>query len=109
MKDDNDTLLLKDPSFLMVLLAALCKKNGGSLRFSEEDVASVTSIDALGLYQDPENEDVFILKLVDPEDYKKYMADKKQSNYKQPKKKRASSFSKLPAYRNDKDDEEWEN
>ena len=109
MKDDNDTLLLKDPSFLMVLLAALCKKNGGSLKFSEEDVASVTSIDALGLYQDPENKDLFILKLVDPEDYKKYMEDKQQSNYKQPKKTKTSSFSKLPAYRDDRDDEEWEN
>ena len=107
MKDsDQDVALLKDPAFLMVLLAALCKRSGGTLRFSEQDVASVTSTDALGLYQDPEDDTMFILKMVDPDDYKKYVSEKKI--------KRETKSSPLPRKYAPYDgvgenDDEWEN
>jgi hypothetical protein len=105
MGNDNDVLLLKDPAFLMILLAALCKKHGGSLTFSEEDVASVTSADAMGLYQNPDDKDGFIIKIVSPEDYRQYMADAKE--------KKAEKTSTIPrkytVYNDTDDNDDWEN
>ena len=60
MTNDDDLLLLKDPQFLMVLIAAIVKKNGGTLPISVKDVENITTADALGLFKDLDNPEVHI-------------------------------------------------
>ena len=95
---DDDLLLLQDPQFLMVLVAAITKKYGGSISISVNDVESITNEDALGLFKDTNQGDTFILKLVNRDDYKDEIA--LSSNTETGKLK-----PRYAAY----DDEEWEN
>ena len=62
---DDDLMLLQDPQFLMVLVAAITKKYGGSITISVNDMEHITNDDALGLFKDVNQEDTFILKLVE--------------------------------------------
>ena len=97
MKDD-DLLLLQDPQFLMVLVAAITKKYGGSITISMSDMEHITDDDALGLFKDVSQEDTFILKLVDRADYKDEIARASKTKTEKPKPRYALY-----------DDEEWEN
>ena len=60
---NDDTLLLKDPQFLMVLLATIVKKYQGAITVSESDMASITTDDAIGLFKHAEDDSAFILKI----------------------------------------------
>jgi hypothetical protein len=94
--------LLHDPSFLMVLLAALVKKEGGEYEFSEEDMTAVTKADALGLFQHAADEDKFIIKVVQKSDY----PDSDVYEY-SAKRKKSSLPTKYAKY--DDVDDDWEN
>ena len=94
--------LLHDPSFLMVLLAALVKKEGGEYEFTEDDMGAVTKADALGLFQHAEDEDTFIIKVVSKSDY----PDSDVYEY-SPKKKKSNLPTKYAKY--DDVDDDWEN
>jgi hypothetical protein len=96
MTNDDDLLLLQDPQFLMVLIAAIVKKNGGSLQICVEDVEDITSADALGLFKDLDDPETFVLKIVNRNDYKDEIA--RQSTKK-------TTSQRYALY----DDEEWEN
>jgi hypothetical protein len=102
--EESETMLLKDPAFLMVLLAAILRKNGGSLRFTDDEISAVTTSDALGLYKDADDEDCFVLKLVDSDDYKKYVMDKKAKTT-----GRSATIAPKYAPYDGVDDDEWEN
>jgi hypothetical protein len=96
---DDSVILLKDPAFLMILLAAFCKKNNGVISFTQEDLEDVSDTDALGLFRDLDDEDIFLLKTVNSEDYKDYVADTKSK----PNKIAPTKYSLFD------DEEEWEN
>ena len=98
MKDDK-IVLLKDPAFLMILLASLCKKNDGVISFTQEDLENVSTDDALGLFRDPDDEDTFLLKTVKTDDYKEYLTETAFKS----KKSTATKYSLYD------DEEEWEN
>tara|TARA_A100001515_G_scaffold107516_2_gene88384 strand:- start:2048 stop:2356 length:309 start_codon:yes stop_codon:yes gene_type:complete len=102
MKDERDTALLRDPSFLMVLLAAFCRKSGGSLQFTDTDLSLVRDTDALGLYKHATRDDAFILKLVDRSEYREYLRNEDEK-----KNKPSKNSSKYALY--DDADDEWEN
>mgnify|MGYP003132544719 CR=1 FL=1 len=96
--------LLHDPSFLMVLLAALIKKEGGEYVFTEEDMTAVTKSDALGLFQSADREDTFIIKVVSKSDYPTsgiYEYDGKKSTSKSDLKTKYAEYDDV--------DDEWEN
>jgi len=102
MKKDK-TMLLQDPSFLMVLLATLVKRNGGEIEFNEKDMASITKKDVIGLFKVEGREGAYKVRMVDREKYKEYLPEPdKYSDYKT-KSKLASKVH--GAY----DDDEWEN
>ena len=106
--DNDDVMLLQDPNFLMVLLATLIKKNGGSTVISVSDVESITNAEALGLFKDLDDPDKFILKIVNREDYKEELSDKQ--HYSNTKAKQEVGLAKASAPRYSLyDDEEWEN
>ena len=95
---DDDLMLLQDPQFLMVLVAAITKKYGGSITISVNDMEHITNDDALGLFKDVNQEGTFILKLVNRADYKDEIARSSKTEVKNPKPRYALY-----------DDEEWEN
>ena len=95
---DDDLMLLQDPQFLMVLVAAITKKYGGSITISVDDMEHITNDDALGLFKDVNQEGTFILKLVNRADYKDEIARSSKTEVKNPKPRYALY-----------DDEEWEN
>jgi len=96
MTNDDDLLLLQDPQFLMVLIAAIVKKNGGTLPISVKDVEDITTADALGLFKDLDNPEVFVLKIVNRSDYKEEIA------LQSPKETTSQRYAQY-------DDEDWEN
>ena len=98
MKDDK-IVLLKDPAFLMILLASFCKKNDGVISFTQDDLENVTDADALGLFRDPDDEDAFLLKTVKTDDYKEYLTE---TGFKS----QESTATKYSLY---DEEEEWEN
>ena len=105
--DNDDVLLLQDPNFLMVLLAALIKKAGGSTSICLKDVEGITNDEALGLFKDLEDEETFVLKIVSREDYKDHLG--KNTHYSNAQaKKEAGIIKEQPRYAL-YDDEEWEN
>jgi|TARA_R100001082_G_scaffold61293_1_gene34169 hypothetical protein len=105
--DSNDVLLMQDPNFLMVLLAALIKKAGGSTKISVKDVEGLTNDEALGLFRDLDDEDSFVLKIVSRQEYKEHLGDRNYySNTKA--KKEAGIIKEQPRYAL-YDDEDWEN
>ena len=95
---DDDLMLLQDPQFFMVLVAAITKKYGGSITISVNDMEHITNDDALGLFKDVNQEDTFILKLVNRADYKDELARSSKTEAK-------NSKPRYALY----DDEEWEN
>ena len=95
---DDDLMLLQDPQFLMVLVAAITKKYGGSITISVDDIENITNDDALGLFKDVNQPDTFILKLVNRADYKDEIVRASKAETKNPKPRYALY-----------DDEEWEN
>ena len=100
----SNKTLLHDPSFLMVLLAALVKKEGGAYEFTEEDMSAVTKADARGLFQHAEDDSTFIIKVVKKSDYPasgiyEYDSEKKTS--------KGNLKTKYAQY--DDVDDEWEN
>ena len=100
----SNKTLLHDPSFLMVLLAALVKKEGGAYKFTEEDMTAVTKADALGLFQTPGDDSTFIIKVVKKSDYPmsgiyEYDSEKQES--------KGKLRTKYAQY--DDVDDEWEN
>jgi len=96
--DNMNVKLLKDPNFLMVMLATLVKKAGGEIRFSTEDIESVSMQDLMGIFKDTDSDD-FILRIVRREDYADYIEP-------EPAPKAAESTPQRYALY---DDEEWEN
>ena len=104
MKNDN-VVLLQDPQFLMVLLAAVVKKYGGDVSLSVDDVENLGATEALALFKNMEDPEGFVLRIVNSEDYQdvidsssvKKSTKKKQDNIMTPE--RFAAF----------DDEEWEN
>ena len=96
--------LLHDPSFLMVLIAALVKKEGGEYEFTEEDMSAVTKDDALGLFQHAEDEDTFIIKVVKKSEY----PESGIYEYNREKQKSKGKLRTKYAQYDDVDDE-WEN
>ena len=100
----NKKTLLHDPSFLMVLLAALVKKEGGEYEFTEEDMSAVTKADALGLFQHAEDDGTFIIKVVNKSEYPTsgiYEYDGKKSTSKSDLKTKYAEYDDV--------DDEWEN
>ncbi len=105
--DNDDVMLLQDPSFLMVLIAAIVKRSGGSLKISVNDVEGITNADALGLFKDINDPETFVLKIVNREEYKEHLGD--SSYYSNTKaKKEVGLIKEQPRYAL-YDDEEWEN
>jgi hypothetical protein len=105
---DDDAVMLQDPNFLMVLLATLIKKNGGSTVISVGDVESIKNSEALGLFKDVDDPDKFVLKIVNREDYKKELSGKQY--YSNTKAKQEAGLTKEPSTRYALyDDEDWEN
>ena len=49
MSEDN---ILKDPDFLFTLLAAVMKRDGGTLELTEDDILSVDMSEAVALHYD---------------------------------------------------------
>ena len=105
--DNDDVLLLQDPNFLMVLLAALIKKAGGSTSICLKDVEGITNDEALGLFRDLEDEETFVLKIVSREDYKNHLGTNTYYSNTEAKKD-AGIVKEQPRYAL-YDDEEWEN
>ncbi len=103
--DNDDVMLLQDPSFLMVLIAAIVKRSGGSLRISVSDVEDITNADALGLFKDVDDPDTFVLKVVNREDYKSYFNESSSYSNKKAKQDAGLVRERYSLY----DDEEWEN
>ncbi len=95
---DDDLMLLQDPQFLMVLVAAITKKYGGSITISVDDIEDITNDDALGLFKDANQKDTFVLKLVDRADYENEITRSSKTEAKNTKPRYALY-----------DDEEWEN
>ena len=58
---------MKDPEYLFSILAVIVKKNGGSLRLSEEEIKAVSKDDIIGMYFEPQTNSI-IFKKVDPKD-----------------------------------------
>ena len=94
--DSMNVKLLKDPNFLMVMLATLVRKAGGEIRFSTEDIESVSTQDLMGIFRDTDSED-FLLRILSREDYADYIEP-------DPAPKKAPT-ERYALY----DDEEWEN
>ena len=94
--DSMNIKLLKDPNFLMVMLATLVRKAGGEIRFSTEDIESVSTQDLMGIFKDTDSND-FILRILSREDYADYI-EPDPAPKKAPKERYALY-----------DDEEWEN
>ena len=100
MTNDDDLLLLQDPQFLMVLISAIVKKNGGSISINVRDVEDITSNDALGLFKDVDDPETFVLKIVKRSEYLDEI-EHTESNKPQTTKVKP----RYALY----DDEEWEN
>ena len=104
---NDDVMLLQAPSFLMVLIAAIVKRSGGSLRSSVNDVEGITNADALGLFKDLDDPETFVLKIVKKEEYKQHLGDSSYYSNTEAKKE-AGRIKEQPRYAL-YDDEEWEN
>ena len=100
---NDDTLLLRDPHFLMVLLATITKKYGGAVTVTEDDMSSISTEDAIGLFKDENDDTAFILKIVNKNDYADELAD--DGYYRPTKKSKNTTPQKYAQY----DDEDWEN
>ena len=96
--------LLHDPSFLMGLIAALVKKEGGQYEFTEEDMSAVTKADALGLFQHAEDDDTFIIKVVKKSEYPESGIYEYDSEKQKSKGKLRTKYAQY-----DDVDDEWEN
>ena len=105
--DNDDLLLLQDPNFLMVLIASIVKKEGGSLKICVKDVEKITNADALGLFKDLDDPETFVLKIVNREDYKNELAG--STYYSNTKAKKEVGLTKEQPRYALYDDEEWEN
>ena len=105
--DNDDVMLLQDPNFLMVLLAAIIKKAGGSTTISVKDVEGLTNDEALGLFRDLEDKETFVLKIVSRQEYKDEMGENTYYSNTEAKKE-AGIIKEQPRYAL-YDDEEWEN
>tara|TARA_R100000664_G_C2728257_1_gene119550 strand:+ start:448 stop:750 length:303 start_codon:yes stop_codon:yes gene_type:complete len=100
MINDDDLLLLQDPQFLMVLVAAIVKKSGGSLSINVGEVEDITSDDALGLFKDADDPETFVLKIVKRSEYLDEIEHTES---------RKSKTTKVKPRYALYDDEEWEN
>ena len=96
--------MLKDPSFLMVLLAAIVKKNGGEVKFIDKDLEAVGSDDLMGIYHDKDT-DVFSLRVMDKEQYLAEAGTMEGVIEEEPLKKGKLA----PRYAQYDDEEDWEN
>ena len=105
MYDDDDILLLQDPQFLMVLVAAITKKLGGSVEVTMEDLENISADEALGLFKDADENDKFVLKLVDRNEYESEIASASERKNKKTTKSSKDLAARYAVY----DDEEWEN
>ena len=100
---NDDTLLLKDPQFLMVLLATIVKKYQGAITVTENDMASITTDDAIGLFKHAEDDSAFILKIVSRSDYADELGE--DGYYRPADKSKKTAPQRYAQY----DDEDWEN
>ena len=96
--DSMNIKLLKDPNFLMVMLATLVKKAGGEIRFSSEDIENVSTQDLMGIFKDTDSND-FILRILSREDYADYIESDPTPKVTKTTPQRYALY----------DDEEWEN
>tara|TARA_R100001015_G_C4571533_1_gene129520 strand:- start:332 stop:646 length:315 start_codon:yes stop_codon:yes gene_type:complete len=104
MKKDS-VVLLQDPQFLMILLAAVVKKYGGDVSLSVDDVESLGATEALALFKNTEDPEGFILKIVNSEDYQDVMDTSSVKKSTKKKQDNVMTPERYAAY----DDEEWEN
>ena len=96
--------MLKDPTFLMVLLAAVVKKNGGGIKFVEKDLEAVGPEDLMGIYHDKDT-DVFSLRVMNKEEYLATPGDTAGIIEETPLKEKTTP----PRYSQYDDEEDWEN
>jgi len=96
--------MLKDPTFLMVLLAAVVKKYGGEIKFVEKDLEAVNTDDLMGIYHDKDT-DVFSLRVMNKEEYLATTGDTAGIIEETPLKKETVP----PRYAQHDDEEDWEN
>ena len=104
MKNDN-VVLLQDPQFLMVLLAAVVKKYGGDVSLSVDDVENLGATEALALFKNMEDPEGFVLRIVNSEDYQDVMDSSSVKKRKKKKQDNIMTPERVAAF----DDEEWEN
>jgi hypothetical protein len=104
MKKDS-VVLLQDPQFLMILLAAVVKKYGGDVSLSVDDVENLGATEALALFKNMEDPEGFILRIVDSEDYQDVMDSSSFTKQTEKKQDNVMTPERYAAY----DDEEWEN
>tara|TARA_R110000787_G_scaffold18041_1_gene55688 strand:+ start:537 stop:860 length:324 start_codon:yes stop_codon:yes gene_type:complete len=100
--------MLKDPTFLMVLLAAVVKKNGGEIKFVEKDLEAVGPEDLMGIYHDKDT-DVFSLRVMNKEEYLATPGDTAGIIEETPLKERKPAAPRRYAQYDDDDDDDWEN
>ena len=58
---------LQSGEYVLTLLTACIKKNDGEIKLTEEELASVTKTDLVGMFYDTKTEHL-ILRIVDPEE-----------------------------------------
>ena len=102
---DNSVVLLQDPQFLMILLAAVVKKYGGDVSLSVDDVENLGATEALALFKNMEDPEGFVLRIVNSEDYQDVMDSSSVKKSTKKKQDNIMTPERFAAY----DDEEWEN
>lgn len=102
---DNSVVLLQDPQFLMILLAAVVKKYGGDVSLSVEDVEDLGATEALALFKNMEDPEGFVLRIVNSDDYRDVMDTSSAKKSTKKKQDNVMTPERYAAY----DDEEWEN
>ena len=100
--------MLKDPSFLMVLLAAIVKKSGGEIKFVDKDLEAVGSDDLMGIYHDKDT-DVFSLRVMDRGQYLTETGTREGVIEEEPLKKRKPAAPRRYAQYDEEEDDDWEN
>tara|TARA_Y100000310_G_scaffold211849_1_gene212578 strand:- start:155 stop:388 length:234 start_codon:yes stop_codon:yes gene_type:complete len=58
---------LKSDEYVLALLTACIKKNGGEIKLTEEEIIDVTKTDLVGMFYDTKTEQL-VLRIVDPEE-----------------------------------------
>ena len=87
------------------MVVAITKKLGGSVEVTMEDLENISADEALGLFKDADENDKFVLKLVDRNEYESEIASASERKNKKTTKSGKDLAARYAVY----DDEEWEN